>query len=329
MGCLAPLYSAPVMRTADRFEGLSAFLAVAQRKSFRAAATQLGVTPGAVSQSIRALERRVGLPLFQRTTRSVALTEAGQVLLSRVEPAHDALRDALSSIEALRARPAGVVRLTVPRMAVPLFVTPVLPLFRKAHPDVAVEVSVDDALVDLASGGFDAGIRMGEALAQDMIGVRLSPDLRWCVVGTPSYFAQWGHPATPRELAGHATIRYRLASSNAIYRWEFENKGRAFSIDVPGTFTVNDGALGVELALARKGLCLAYTADVYIARELEAGTLVTTLNSYAPKSAGFFVYFPAGAQKQPKLRAFVDTLVAFTASQTKVPQPARKPRRLR
>jgi DNA-binding transcriptional LysR family regulator len=299
------------MGATDRFENLSAFLAVAQRRSFRAAAAELGVTPGAVSQAIRALERRLGLPLFQRTTRTVALTEAGQALFSRLAPASAAITEALGAVEAMRARPAGLLRLTVPRLAAGLFVKPVLPLFRAAHPDVAVEVSVDDAFVDLGAGGFDAGIRIGESVARDMIGVRLSPDLRWCIAGAPSYFAARGHPKTPRDLAGHATIRYRRAGTDAIYRWELEERGRALAVDVPGPLTVNDGALGLDLA--RMGLGLIYTADIYITRDLAAGTLVTTLDDYAPRSAGFFFYFSAGAQHQPKLRAFLDTLLAFVA----------------
>jgi DNA-binding transcriptional LysR family regulator len=291
----------------DRFEGLSVFLAVARHKSFRAAAKEVGVTPGAVSQCIRALEERVGLPLFQRTTRSVALTEAGHALFERVSPASDQISAALGTLEGLRARPTGLLRLTVPRMAVPLFVEPVLPRFRQAHPDVAVEVSADDALVDLGEAGFDAGIRMGESVAQDMIGVRLSGDIRWHIVGAPSYFTKYGHPPTPRDLLRHIAIRFRFARSGTIYRWEFEEHGRPFVVDVPGAITVNDGELGLELA--RQGLGLAYAPDIHLVRDLEDGTLVTTLDAYAPTSAGFFLYFAAGAQSQPKLRAFIDTLL--------------------
>lgn len=292
---------------ADRFEGLSAFLAVARRRSFRAAAKDLGVTAGAVSQAIRALERRVGLPLFQRTTRSVALTEAGAALHARIAPASDQIEQALEALDELRVKPTGLLRLTVPRFVVAMFIEPVLRAFRAAHPEVAVEVSVDDAFVDLAEGGFDAGIRIGEAVAQDMAFVRLTGDITWVVVGAPSYFAAHGHPKTPRDLLNHASIRYRMPSG-AIYRWELEEKGRAIVVDVPGSLTVNDGAL--MRALAREGHGLMYGPEFAFASDLESGALVRTLADHSPTSAGLCLYFATGAQTQPKLRAFIDTLLA-------------------
>ncbi|NUP13101.1 MAG: LysR family transcriptional regulator [Polyangiaceae bacterium] len=314
------------MRAGDPFEGLHVFLAVARRKSFRAAAKDLGVTAGAVSQSIRALEGRVGLPLFQRTTRSVALTEAGQSLFSRLAPASDAIGAALDTLVGLRERPAGLLKLTVPHKAVPFFIEPVLPRMREEHPDVTIEVSVDDAFVDLGKAGFDAGIRIGESVAVDMVGVRLSEDLRWHVVGAPSYFATHGHPAAPRDLLRHAAIRYRPVGPGAIYRWEFMDGAHAVVVDVPGPITVNDGALAIQLA--RRGLGLVYAPDFQITRDLAEGTLVTTLDAYAPTSAGIFLYFAAGAQTQPKLRAFIDVLLAVRREATTGP-PAPKHRAAR
>jgi DNA-binding transcriptional LysR family regulator len=304
------------MRTDERFEGLTTFLAVARRRSFRAAAKELGVTPGAVSQAIRALEQRLGLPLFVRTTRSVAMTEAGQSVLSAVAPAADAIANALGAVGAAHGGPTGLLRLSVPRLSVRLFITPVLERFRERYPDVSVEVSVDDTLVDLQAAGFDAGIRIGESIAKDMIAVRLSGKIRWCVVGAPSYFAERGRPKSPRDLLQHATIRSRRAGTNVVYRWEFENKGRAYTVDVPGALTVNDGELGLELA--RRGLGLMYTADISVAPDLACGALETTLDAYSATSSGVFLYFAAGAQQQPKLRAFADTLREFVGGQRSV-----------
>lgn len=302
------------MRGDDRFEGLNAFLVVARRRSFRAAAGELGVTPGAVSQVIRALEKRVGQPLFQRTTRSVALTEAGEQLFARVSPASLAISEALGAIEDMGGRPAGLLRLSVPRLAVPLFITPVLPRFRSTYPEIRIEISVDDAFVDLTSRGFDAGIRIGESVAKDMVAIRLSPPIRWCVVGAPSYFSKHGHPRSLPELLDHQTVSYRRAGTEVIYRWELEEKGRARVIDPSSDIVVNDGELGLELA--RRGLGLLYTADIYIQDDLARGTLVTTLDEFSPRSSGFFIYFAAGSQEQPKLRAFVDMLRETAGSPT-------------
>ncbi|KYF93254.1 transcriptional regulator [Sorangium cellulosum] len=297
-------------RATDRFEGLTVFLTVARRRSFRAAAAELGVTAGAVSQSIQALERRVGLPLFARTTRRVGLTEAGEKLLERLAPAASEIGAALEALGELRERPAGLLRLTVPRMAVPFVIEPVLPRFRRAHPGVDVEISVDNTFVDLAETGFDAGVRIGEALAKDMIAVRLTDDLRWIVVGAPAYFAARGRPEVPEDLLAHACIRYRFQSA-ALYRWEFARDGREIAVDVPGAITVNDGDLA--LSLAREGLGLAYTADAFVAEDLARGTLATALDAYAPAGPGLFLYFPARAQTQAKLRAFIDTALAVLA----------------
>ncbi|WP_437839914.1 LysR family transcriptional regulator [Sorangium sp. So ce1153] len=297
-------------RATDRFEGLTVFLTVARRRSFRAAAAELGVTAGAVSQSIQALERRVGLPLFARTTRRVGLTEAGEKLLERLAPAASEIGAALEALGELRERPAGLLRLTVPRMAVPFVIEPVLPRFRRAHPGVDVEISVDNTFVDLAETGFDAGVRIGEALAKDMIAVRLTGDLRWIVVGAPAYFAAHGRPEVPEDLLAHACIRYRFQSA-ALYRWEFARDGREIAVDVPGAITVNDGELA--LSLAREGLGLAYTAEPFVAEDLARGTLATALDAYAPAGPGLFLYFPARAQAQAKLRAFIDTALAVLA----------------
>jgi DNA-binding transcriptional LysR family regulator len=239
------------------FTGLSEFLAVASHASFRAAAAELGVTPAAVSQAIRSLETRVGLPLFQRTTRSVALTEVGADFLARLRPASAEIGDALKPWFS-----CGSVRLDIfasrCRVSLDLVIIPVLPQFRRAYPDVKVEIAVDDASVDLTTGRFDAGIRIGEFIERDMVAVRITPDFRWSVLGAPSYFAAHGWPRVPEDLTSHECIRYRFPTAQAVYRWQFQRKGRGFSLDRPGSVTVNDHITMIELA--KKSVGLVYTA---------------------------------------------------------------------
>ncbi|MBD9495537.1 MULTISPECIES: LysR family transcriptional regulator [unclassified Ensifer] len=288
----------------DPFSGLREFLAVAEAKSFTAAAATLGVTPNAVSQTIRALEARLGLQLFVRTTRRVALTEAGLAFLKRVRPAATEIADAYELLGDFRDRPMGNLRLTVPRMAIPLVLTPLLPRFRQAYPDVSVEVSIDDAAVDITEHGFDAGMRIGEAVERDMIAVRLTPDITWAVVGSPSYFVKHGRPSTPEDVTRHEAVRYRYPGSGTIYRWEFEREGRDVSVDAPGALTVNDFQMLMEMAEAGTGL--AYLPDLSVRDAVASGRLERVLEAYLPTSPGLFIYFPAKAQTQPKLRAFLD-----------------------
>ncbi|HEY6561682.1 MAG TPA: LysR substrate-binding domain-containing protein [Polyangiaceae bacterium] len=292
------------MARSDGFSGLSEFLAVARHSSFRAAAAELGVTPAAVSQAIRTLETKTGLLLFQRTTRRVGLTEAGERLLARIRPAAAEIADAFEALAEMRSRPTGLLRLSVPRVALPLVIEPVLPEFRRAYPDVAVDIDVNDAAVDLTAHNLDAGIRIGESVERDMIAVRLTPDVRWSVLGSPAYFAARGRPRTPEDLTRHECIRYRFLTARAVYRWEFVRGSREFSVDASGSVTVNDGAL--MIVLARAGMGLIYTADLFAARELRAGELQPVLESFLPSSPGLFLYFPARTQMQPKLRAFID-----------------------
>ncbi|MBX4969313.1 DNA-binding transcriptional LysR family regulator [Rhizobium binae] len=288
----------------DPFTGLTEFLAVADARSFTAAAASLGVTPTAVSQTIRALEKRLGVPLFVRTTRRVALTEAGAALFHRIRPAAADIADAFDMLGGFRDRPLGHLRLTVPRMAVPLIVTPLLPRFRQAYPDISVEISVDDATIDITERGFDAGIRIGEAIEKDMIAMRLTSDITWTVVGSPDYFARHGRPATPEDLTHHQAIRYRYPTSGAVYRWEFERDGRDFAVDPPGGLIVNDFLLLLELA--EDGLGLVYLPDISVAKAVASGQLERVLEAFLPTTPGLFAYFPARSQTQPKLRAFLD-----------------------
>jgi DNA-binding transcriptional LysR family regulator len=292
----------------DRFDGLSVFLAVAGQRSFTAAAATLGVTPTAVSQAVKALERRLGMPLFQRTTRKVALTEAGSALFRRLAPAAEEIGAAFEDLGRYRDRPVGTLRITVPRIAVPLVIAPLLPRFRQAFPEVSVEIAVEDAAVDITARGFDAGIRIGEAVEKDMVAVRLTPDFACAVVGAPRYFAARGRPLVPEDLTRHEAIRFRYPTSGVIYRWEFVREGRDFSVEVPGGLIANDSELVIDMAVA--GLGLAYLPDLVAERYVEAGQLEQVLAPYLPRAPGFFLYFAARSQMQPKLRAFIDMAVA-------------------
>ena len=290
--------------TRDPFSGLAAFLAVADEGGFTSASARLGVSPAAVSQAVKALEARLGTPLFVRTTRRVGLTEAGAALLSRLRPAAADIARAIETAGAMGDEPSGLLRLTVPRMAVPLVIDPVVPALRRAHPRIAIEVAVEDATVDLLGRGFDAGIRIGEYVERDMVGVRLTRDIVWSLVAAPSYLDAHGRPLTPEDLTRHESIRYRFPASGALYRWEFERNGRSVSVDPPGNIIVNDGALLVSFAKA--GLGLSYVADIAVEAELDAGLLERVLEPFLPTTPGLFLYFPQRAQSQPKLRAFID-----------------------
>lgn len=295
----------------DPFDGLTEFLAVAEHQSFTHAASRLGVTPTAVSQAVKTLERRTGVLLFQRTTRSVALTEAGASLFGRLRPAAAEIGDALAILGSFRDQPMGTLRLTAPRLSGSLLMAPLIARFRQACPDVNLEISLDDATVDLVHEGFDAGIRLGESIEKDMIAVRLTPDMQWSVVGSPDYFARAGTPQTPEELTRHACIGYRFSTSGQAHRWEFRRNSRDFTVGTSGALVVNDRAL--LLAAARLDLGLIYASDFEIAADLAAGRLERVLLPFIPKSSGLYLYFPSRAQSQPKLRAFIDTATAWVA----------------
>jgi DNA-binding transcriptional LysR family regulator len=292
-----------VART-DVFTGLTEFLAVARNGNFRSAAAELRVSPAAVSQAVKGLETRIGLPLFLRTTRSVALTEAGNNLLARLRPAASEIDDAVEELSAMRLKPLGQLRLSVPRIALDLVVLPLLPAFRMAYPDIKVEIDVDDASIDLTSASFDAGIRIGNFIERDMVAVRLTPDFHWRVLGSPSYFAKHGKPKTPQDLLNHECIGYRFPTAKTVYRWQFKRKGREFSVNAAGSVIVNDHLS--MIAMAKSGIGLAYTADLIAAQSVADGALQSVLDPYGPKSQGLYLYFPSKSQRQPKLRAFID-----------------------
>jgi DNA-binding transcriptional LysR family regulator len=295
------------MQRAD-LDGLIAFLRVAERRSFTAAARDLGVTPSAVSQTVRALEARAGVALLARTTRDVALTEAGRRFLERARPAVAEIRAALEEAADLGGRPSGLLRLNVPYVALGAVIEPVLASFCAAHPGVQVEIYVDDRFANIVEDGFDAGIRLGEFVEADMVALRLTPPFRLAVVGSPDYLARRGRPAHPRELKDHACINFRQGARGGLYRWEFEEAGREVAVAVDGPVIVNES--GAMMAAAAMGLGLAYTLEP-VARPLrEAGVLETVLEPFLPETPGFFLYFPARHQVMPKLRAFIEHVSA-------------------
>ena len=309
------------MARLSTFSGLTEFLAVAESGSFRAAAARLQVTPAAISQSVKALETRVGMPLLLRTTRSVAMTEAGASLLARLRPAATEIEGALGDLTASRGQPTGLLRLSVPRIALDLVIFPLLADFHRAHPSIRVEIDVNDAFVDLLENGLDAGIRIGNVIERDMVAIRLTRNFQWCVVGSPDYLAAHGEPRRPKDLLDHECIGYRFPSAKTVYRWQFREKGRDFSVDVAGSVVVNDHLSLV--ALAKSGLGLAYAADAVAARELAAGTLHSLLRPYLPTTQGLYLYFPSRSQAQPKLRALIDFLIANRREDINPRAPAR------
>jgi DNA-binding transcriptional LysR family regulator len=295
---------------ADPLNGVAAFLAVAETRSFTAAAGRLGVTPTAISKAIRLLERRHGVTLFQRTTRRVALTEAGKTIFLRLRPAAAEISEAFAALSGFREKPMGTLRITAPRSTSDLF-NVLVPAFRQAYPQVVLEVSLDDAIVDLVAAGYDAGVRLGESVEKDMIAIRLIPEIRWSVVGAPGYFEKTGRPKTPEDLVRHEAIRYRFVSSRALHRWGFKRGKREFLVDVKGGLIVNDRSLLVDFAI--KGLGLAYVSDREVRSHVAAGRLEPLLQSYIPSSAGLYLYFPERSQTQLKLRVFIDMVRKMSA----------------
>lgn len=288
----------------DDLAGLTALLRVADKRSFTAAAAELRVTPSALSQSIRALEERVGVRLLQRTTRSVGLTEAGARFLSRLKPAMDGVRDAFASLSELRDRPAGLLRITLPRLGYESVVGPRLPEFLARYPDVDLELSVDDAFVDVVKEGFDLGMRIGEMLEREMISVRVSGDMRVAVVATPSYFAERGRPKHPRDLQRHDCINYRRRALGVVSRWEFTEDGKDFHVAVEGRVLIDDGDLMVDAAL--RGLGVAYVMESAVREALASKRLVQVLDTFCVPFPGLYLYYPSRAQIAPKVQAFVD-----------------------
>lgn len=290
-------------------DGVEAFLSVARHRSFRKAATELAVTPSAISQAVRALEARIGAALFVRTTRSVGLTEAGERFLVRAKPAFEELIAASEVARDLGQRPAGLLRLTAPR-AVLTHLNQLIASFCEAYPDVEVEVAASADLVDIAAKGFDAGIRLGQFIEADMIAVRLTPSFPLAVVGSPDYLRRRQRPERIDDLREHACLRMRH-SDGSIAPWSFVRGNETVEVIVSGPFIAND--VPTVLGAAVEGLGLAQVPGPIAASAVDAGKLVGVLEPFAPKAPGVFLYYPGNRQMMPKLRAFIDHVKSRSA----------------
>lgn len=285
---------------------LQAFAAVATARSFTRAAAQLGVSPSALSQTLRGLEARLGLRLLARTTRSVAPTEAGERLLRTLGPALGEIAATLAALGELRDRPSGTVRITAAEHAADTLLWPALERLLPAYPDITVEVHVDNTLTDLVAGRYDAGIRIGELLDRDMVAVRIGPPLRLAVVGSPAYFATRPPPQAPHDLAAHACINIRLPTLGALYAWEFGKEGRQVRVPVTGPLVFNTAA--PLLRAARAGLGLACVFDDVAAEDVAAGRLVRVLEDWCQPFPGYHLYYPSRRQPTPAFALLVEAL---------------------
>ena len=287
-------------------DDLSAFLTVAAERSFTRAAAQLGVSPSALSHTIRRLEERLGLRLLTRTTRSVAPTEAGERLLRSVRPRLDEIEAELVALSALGDKPAGTVRITADEHSADSTLWPRLEPFLREHPNVSVEIAADYALTDIVAARFDAGVRFGEVVAKDMIAVRIGPDVRMAVVGSPDYLASRRRPETPQDLAEHACINLRLPTLGGLYAWEFEKGGRELRVRVEGQLVFN--TIGLIRTAALGGFGLAYLPEGTVADDVAAGRLVRLLEDWCPPFAGYHLYYPSRRQQSPAFAALVEAL---------------------
>jgi DNA-binding transcriptional LysR family regulator len=285
---------------------LNAFVAVARERSFTRAAAHLGVSASALSQTIRGLEARLGMRLLTRTTRSVALTDVGERLIATVGPHLEGIETGLAALSELRDKPAGRIRITAVDHAAETILWPALSKFLSDYPDVHVELTVDNTLRDIVSERFDAGIRMGERVARDMIAVRIGPDIRMAAVATAAYFASRGKPKTPQDLAAHNCINMRMPTLGGVYAWEFEKKSREVAVRVEGQLTVNDIAVIKQAAL--NGMGVAFMPEDIAQPHIDAGQLVRVLADWTPPFSGYHLYYPSRRQQSPAFTALVDTL---------------------
>ena len=292
----------------SEFAELKAFAAVVERASFARAAEHLGLSPSALSQTIRLLEARLGTRLLNRTTRSVAPTGTGAQLYGRIAPLFREMADAVEEAGASAGQTSGTLRINTLDMAARQVIAPRLGRFHRAHPEVALDIVVDDALSDIVAGRFDAGIRVGGRLEKDMIAVRLTPDVKMVAVASPNYLAQRGLPHTPDELLGHACINWRLQADGRAYRWEFEKKGKRIEVAVEGPLVTNHSDIGVAAAL--QGLGIAYAFDrERVDEHLNRGQLVQVLADWSITRPGLFLYHPSRRHVPSALRAFIDCML--------------------
>lgn len=284
---------------------LTALAAIVAHRSFRKAADELGLSPSTLSHLMRALEASMGVRLLHRTTRSVSPTEAGNRLVERLRPVLRDLDGALAEVEAARSRPGGTLRINATETAARLLLGSAVPAFLARYPDISLDLVTDGRLIDIVAEGFDAGVRLGEAVPQDMVAVRLGGDTRFVAVAAPAYLAAHPPPQTPDGLKGHACIRIRLPSGK-LYRWEFEKRGQALTVDVPGPLTLDH--IGLMTEAAEAGLGIAYVPEQAVRSRIERGTLATVLDDWCPWIPGLCLYYPGHRHVPSGLRAFIEVL---------------------
>ena len=289
------------LKDGDLF-GFTIFLAIAARRSFRAAAIELGITPSAVSHSVKTLEQRLGVRLFNRTTRSVALTDAGERLAAKLRPAVSAIEEAMREVDDLRQIPSGTLRINASEGAIRMILRPVLAKFLRTYPEIHLEIVNDGRLTNIVADGFDAGIRLAEAVPQDMVAIPLMDNVRFAAVASPDYLAVRGRPATPQDLHRHDCIRFRF-ESGTIYRWEFERRGNSETIDVTGPLTLMDQPLMVEAAI--DGIGIAFVPDHLVVEALRDGRLERVLSDWCPPFPGLCLYYPSRRHVSIALRALI------------------------
>jgi len=313
---------------------LAAFAVVAEERSFTRAAARLGVSPSALSHTMRRLEERLRIQLLARSTRSVSTTEAGERLLARLAPAIEEISNAVEDLGRFLDRPSGRVRITASRTAVQLVIAPALPRFTQRYPDIVVEVLIEPGLTDIVARRLDAGIRLGESLEKDVVAVPVTGQLRIAVVGAPQYFATHPKPSTPQDLRRHRCINFRLPSAGTIYKWEFEKGRRKIEIGVDGPLVFDDEGMLLDAALA--GMGLAYMLEEQVASLVRAGALSRVLEDWCAPFPGFFLYYPGRRQVSPALAAFIDAIrvpakagrVAEVGPKSMLGKPARQAKRL-
>jgi DNA-binding transcriptional LysR family regulator len=298
----------------SEFADLRSFAAIVEHGSFARAAANLGVSPSALSQTIRGLETRLGVRLLNRTTRSVAPTDAGTRLLERLLPAMGEFDAAVADVKAVSGTPSGMLRINCPRTAAIHVLGPLIGPFLKAYPEITLDIVTEEKLVDIVAGRFDAGIRLGEKVEQDMVAVRFGAELEMLVVGSPDYFAEHGKPKNPRDLKAHRCINTRWPTDGSLYRWEFERGTEELEAAVTGPLIVNEPEIAVQAAVDGVGLAFLFRYQLQAA--LTAGKLITVLKDWTPPFPGFYLYYPSRRQMPPALRAFVDFIGRPARSRT-------------
>jgi DNA-binding transcriptional LysR family regulator len=291
---------------ADNIADIAAFITVARERSFTRAAAQLNVSASALSHTVRRLEERLGVRLLTRTTRSVSTTDAGDALLQSAGPLIKGLDDAVEQLGVYRDQPAGLLRITTGDHASEVLILPAVTRLLARYPALKIEISVNLGFVDIVAERFDAGVRLGETIAQDMVAVRIGPDMEMAAVASPGYFEAAGRPKTPHDLAAHNCINLRFPTHGGLYAWEFEKKGRPLNVRVDGQLTVNDIALARDAAIAGRGI--AYLPEQYVAAMLAHGTLTRVLGDWCPPFPGYHLYYPSRRQQSPAMAELIAAL---------------------